>query len=73
MLLLLPQRPMSWLLGQERERTPGTHTEREVPTYFGELEEHDLVIERCETVLSIGTYEAECANEDPGGRDEWDT
>jgi len=39
---------------------------REVPTYFGELEENQLVIERCKTVLTIRTREAEGADEDPG-------
>jgi hypothetical protein len=50
-------------------RTDPRNTQHEVPTYFGELEENDLVIERCEAVLAVGTWEAEGLKEDPG-RDE---
>ena len=60
---------MSWLLGQERGQTP----QHEVRTYFGKLEENELVIERCETFLTIGTYEAEGANEDPGWQEDWNS
>lgn len=55
-------------LGQEREKAT-RETGRGVSTYFGELEENDLVIEGCEAVLAIGAWDAEGANKDPrGGR-----
>lgn len=40
--------------------------QREVATYFGELEKDELVVEWCETLLAVGTWEAEGLKEDPG-------
>jgi len=37
-----------------------------VQTYFSELEKNELVVEWCETVLAVGTWEAEGLKEDSG-------
>lgn len=36
-----------------------------MPTYFGELEKNELVVEGCETLLTVGTCETEGLKEDP--------